>query len=143
MALSLQAYLQLHPGTSPPVGSFVGGKDHCSQPNAGVNRRRIGSKKAAVAIARKMLVAVWYILTERTADRHADPDKVAFKYIMWSWKLDDVKRQGMSTRQWARYHLMRLQLGEDLTHIMRGGNRYPIAPDEEIKALLPDLQAAD
>ena len=90
-----------------------------------------------------MLVAVWYILTERTADRHADPDKVAFKYIMWSWKLDDVKRQGMSTRQWARYHLMRLQLGEDLTHIMRGGNRYPIAPDEEIKALLPELQTAD
>jgi len=102
-----------------------------------------------------MLVAVWYILTERTADRHADPDKVAFKYItlaphcvrcsagVWSWKLDDAKRNGMSTRQWARYHLMRLQLGEDLTHIMRGGNSYPIAPDEEIKALLPELQAAD
>jgi transposase len=103
--------------------------------------RRIGSTKAAVAIARKMLVAVWYILTERTADRHADPDKVAFKYIMWSWKLDDAKRHGMSIRQWARYHLMRLQLGEDLTHIVRGGNRYPIAPDEELKALLPELQA--
>jgi transposase len=103
--------------------------------------RRIGSTKAAVAITRKMLVAVWYILTERTSDRHADPDKVAFKYIMWSWNLDDDKRHGMSTRQWARYHLMRLQLGEDLTYIMRGGNRYPIAPDEELKALLPELQA--
>lgn len=104
--------------------------------------RRIGSTKAAVAVARKMLVAVWYILTERTADRHADPDKVAFKYIMWSWKLDDVKRNGMSTRQWARYHLMRLQLGEDLTHIMRGGNRYPIAPGDEIMELLPEVKTA-
>jgi len=102
--------------------------------------RRIGSTKAAVAVARKLLVAVWYILTERTSDRHADPDKVAFKYIMWSWKLDDMKRRGMSTRQWARYHLMQLQLGEDLTHIMRGGNRYPIAPSEEIQALQQGLQ---
>jgi transposase len=105
--------------------------------------RRLGSNKAAVAIARKLLVAVWYILTERTADRHADPDKVAFKYIMWSWKLDDAKRKGMSTRQWARYQLMRLQLGEDLTHIMRGGHRYPIAPAEELQALLPELPSVD
>jgi hypothetical protein len=104
--------------------------------------RRIGSNKAAVAIARKLLVAVWYILTERTADRHADPDKVAFKYIMWSWKLDDAKRNGMSTRQWTRYHLMRLQLGEDLTHITRGGHRYPIAPIEELQAVLPEPELA-
>ncbi|MFQ5962308.1 MAG: IS110 family transposase [Candidatus Methylomirabilales bacterium] len=105
--------------------------------------RRIGSNKAAVALARKLLVAVWYILTERTADRHADPDKVAFKYIMWSWKLDDAKRNGLSTQQWTRYHLMRLQLGEDLTHIVRGGHRYPIAPGEELQALLPELQSVD
>jgi transposase len=105
--------------------------------------RRLGSNKAAVAIARKLLVAVWYILSQRAADRHADPDKVAFKYIMWSWKLDHVERNGMSTRQWARYHLMRLQIGEDLTQIIRGGNRYPLAPAEELQALLPELQAAD
>ena len=105
--------------------------------------RRIGSNKAAVAIARKLLVAVWYILTERTADRHADPDKVAFKYIMWSWKLDDAKRNGMSTRQWTRYHLMRLQLGEDLTHITRGGHRYPIATIEELQHPLPEPKLAD
>jgi len=104
--------------------------------------RRIGSNKAAVALARKLLVAVWYVLAKRTSDRHADPDKVAFKYILWSWKLDDAKRNGMSTREWARYHLMRLKLGDDLTHIMRGGNRYPIAPVEELKSLKPELQAS-
>jgi len=38
---------------------------------------------------------------------------------------------------------MWLQLGEDLTHMMCGGNRYQIAPDDELKALLPELQAAD
>jgi hypothetical protein len=37
---------------------------------------------------------------------------------------------------------MRLQLGEDLTHIMSGGNHNPIAPDDEFKALLPELQVA-
>jgi len=45
--------------------------------------------------------------------------------------------------KWARYHLIRLQFGENLTHIMHGGNRYPITPDEELKALLPELQEAD
>ena len=62
---------------------------------------------------------------------------------MWSWKLDDVKRNGMSTQQWVRYHLMRLQLRGDLTHIMRGGHRYPIAPGEELRALLPELQPVE
>ena len=44
-----------------------------------------------VADARKLLVAVWHVLTKREVDRHAMVDKVAFKYMMWSWKLDDVK----------------------------------------------------
>jgi len=43
---------------------------------------RLGSKKAAVAIARKLLVTIWHNLTKREVDRHAIVDKVAFKYMM-------------------------------------------------------------
>src|ERR1051326_347267 len=37
----------------------------------------IGKRKAIVAIARKLLVAVWHVLTEQVADCHADPVRVA------------------------------------------------------------------
>jgi transposase len=93
---------------------------------------RLGSNKAAVAIARKLLVAVWHILTKREVDRHAIVDKVAFKYMMWSWKVGQERRSGLSTRQWARYHLMKLGLAEDIDRITRGGKDYLIAPKEEL-----------
>jgi hypothetical protein len=47
---------------------------------------------------------------------------------MWSWKLDDLKLSGMNTRQWTRYHLMKLDLAEDIDRITRGGKDYLIAP---------------
>jgi len=39
---------------------------------------------AIVAIARKLLVAIWHVLTERTADCHAEPAMVACKLMRWS-----------------------------------------------------------
>jgi transposase len=42
---------------------------------------RLGRSKAIVAIARKLLVAVWHILTYGEADRHADERKVAASFI--------------------------------------------------------------
>ena len=40
----------------------------------------------------------------------------------WSWKLTAEQRGGLTSRQFTRsgYQLMRLKLGEDLTHIVRG-----------------------
>jgi hypothetical protein len=101
---------------------------------------RLGSNKVAVAIARKLLGTVWHILTKREADRHAIVNKIAFKYIMWSWKLDLVKQGGLNTRQWARYHLMKLGLAEDMDRITRGGKDYLIAPREELLEKHPELK---
>jgi transposase len=94
--------------------------------------------KAIVAIARRLLVAIWHVLTERTADRKADPDMVAFKLMVWSWKLNEVQRGGLTSRQFVRYGLMRLKIGEEITHIKRLGNR-PIASVEEVLGRLPEL----
>jgi hypothetical protein len=99
----------------------------------------IHKNKAIVALARKLLVAIWHVLHERQADRHADPDKVAFKFMIWSWKLTAEQRGGLTTRQFVRYQLMRLKLGDDLTHVVRGGSRHLIAPPEEVLALQPEL----
>ena len=42
---------------------------------------RLGKNKAIVAIARKLLVTVWHVLTEGCADRFADPEQVARKLL--------------------------------------------------------------
>ena len=74
--------------------------------------RRMPDNQAIVAIARKLLVAIWHVLTEQVADKHADEKMVATKLMRWSWELTDEQRGGLSTRQFVRLQLMRLQLGE-------------------------------
>jgi hypothetical protein len=32
-----------------------------------------------------LLVAIWHVLTEQVADRHADETMVATKLMRWSW----------------------------------------------------------
>ncbi len=108
--------------------------------------RRKPANKAIVAIARKLLVVVWHVLTECAADRQADEEMVAFpqrgpagKLMMWAWKLGKERRGGLTTPQFVRSGLMRLQMGEDLTHIVRGGTVRPIAPVEEVSSLESEL----
>jgi transposase len=102
--------------------------------------KRIGEHKAVVAIARKLLIVVWHVLMARSADRRADAEQVAFKLMVWSWKLTDEQRGGLSSRQFIRAHLIRLGLGEDLTHITRGGTKRPLATIEEVLAVRPELR---
>jgi transposase len=45
--------------------------------------RRMGKQKAIVAIARKLLVAVWHVLTEQQADTNAQVQAVARKLMNW------------------------------------------------------------
>jgi len=99
---------------------------------------RMPANKAIVAIARRLLVAVWHVLSERAADRRADPDMVALKLMVWSWKLSEVQRGGLTSRQFVRYGLMRLKIGQEITRIKRMGNR-PIASVEEVLGRLPEL----
>ena len=60
--------------------------------------------------------------------------------MTWAWKLTPAQRLGMTSRQCMRYHLLRLQIGNELTHIRRGGTARPLAPPEEVLALRPDLK---
>jgi transposase len=102
--------------------------------------KRIGEHKAVVAIARKLLIVIWHVLMAKSADRRADAEQVAFKLMVWSWKLNDQQRGGLTSRQFIRAHLIRLGLGEELTHIMRGGTKRPLATIEEVFALRPELR---
>jgi hypothetical protein len=105
--------------------------------------KRLGANKAVVVIARKLLVAVWHVLHDREADCHAKPERVAGKLMTWAWDLDDEQRGGMTTRQFTRYHLMRLKLGDDLTHVQTAGRARPLASVDELLALHPELKSGD
>ena len=86
----------------------------------------IGRNKAIVAIARKLLVVVWNVLTERVADRHADPEKVAFKFMDWSHDLKREGRQGASTVVFVRRKLRVVKMGELMYTISRSGRTYQL-----------------
>jgi len=102
--------------------------------------KRIGESKAIVAIARKLLIIVWHVLMAKSAARRADAEQVAFKLMVWASPLTDEQRGGWSSRQFIRAHLIRLGLGDELTHITRGGTRRPLATIEELLALRPELR---
>jgi transposase len=103
--------------------------------------QRMDKNTAIVAIAHKLLIVAWHVLTERAADHHADEKMVATKLMRWSWELTDEQRGGLTTRQFIRWQLMKLKLGDGLTHLKYGNMPRRIASVEEVLALKPDLQA--
>jgi transposase len=90
---------------------------------------RRGHNKAIVAIARKLLVAVWYVLTAGCADRFAQPDQVARKLLRHAYNLGKANRpDGQTAAQYARQQLDRLGLGADLTVIHYGSKTILLPP---------------
>ncbi len=84
-------------------------------------RPRLGYGKAIVAIARKLLVAVWHVLTKGTADRHAEPYQVARSLMVYGYRLGRAHRPaGQSVPQFVRAQLDRLGIGRDLTTVAKG-----------------------
>lgn len=104
--------------------------------------KRMPDNVAIVAIARKLLVAIWHLLTKRLADKHADEKQVAAKLMRWSWALSQEQRGGLSTRLFIRRQLLRLQLAHDLTHFTYGGMPRRIASLEELLAACPEFAAS-
>jgi transposase len=94
---------------------------------------RVGRPKAIVAIARKLLVVVWYVLTNQVADREAVPEQVAGKFLEWSWKLGRANRAGLTAGAFIRRELRRLQLGDNVTAIARGKRKFPIPLAEHVE----------
>jgi transposase len=90
---------------------------------------RLGRNKAIVAIARKLLVAVWYILAQHKTDRFAQPEAIAQKFLKFAYQLGKENRKGQSAAQFVRQHLDTLHLGSDLTGIAWGSKKpIPLPP---------------
>ena len=89
----------------------------------------MGKNKAIVAIARKLLVAVWHVLNERCADRFADPEMVARKLAQYAYTLGQENRPDDQTvGEYVRRQLDRLGVGADLDAIQWGKRTIPMPP---------------
>ena len=85
---------------------------------------RLGRNKAIVAIARKLLIGVWYILAQHKTDRFAQPEAIAQKFLKFAYQLGKENRpHGQSAAQFVRHHLDVLQLGSELTTIAWGSKK--------------------
>jgi transposase len=89
-------------------------------------RARIGSGKATVALARKLLVVIWHVLTRRVADQHADVEAVARRFTSWGTRYRDAPRQGRSRAAFVRDQLDTVGLGADLETVQYGGKTLDI-----------------
>ena len=103
-------------------------------------QKRMHRNQAIVAVARRLLELVWYVLTRRQPYRHFSQERIAYKYLTWAWQMDEVARDGLTRQQFTRYYLMRLGIGHDLTRIAINP-KYPrkIATEAELLALRPKL----
>jgi len=102
--------------------------------------RRMHKNQAIVVIAHRLLELVWYVLSRRQPYRHFSHERIAYKYLTWSWQLNDKDRDGLTRQQFTRYYLMRMGIGHDLKRIALNP-RYPrrLASEAEVLALRPEL----
>jgi transposase len=102
---------------------------------------RIGTQKAIVAIARKLLIAIWHIWHKRQLDLHGDVDYIGIKLWSWAGALSLEQRGRLTPTQWTRVQLMRLGIGHERTHIVRGTTRRRLPSVEQVLALRPELRS--
>ena len=102
--------------------------------------KRMHRNQAIVTIARQLLELVWYVLTRRQPYRYFSQERIAYKYLTWAWQMDEEARDGLTRQQFARYYLMRLGVGHDLTRIALDP-KHPrkLASEAELLVLRPEL----
>jgi len=102
-------------------------------------KRMRNPQQAIVVIARKLLVAVWHVLTEEETDVHAQEEDLAYKMLVLAWDLDEEVRMGLTYKQFAKYALMKLGVETDITRFVRKNVPRRVASNEETLARMKEL----
>jgi len=94
---------------------------------------RLGYNKAIVAVARKLLLTVWYVLQGKT-DKFAEPKAIAQKMLKFAYSVGKANRAGKSAAQFARERLDLLKMGEELSSVRWGAKKpIPLPPSKLAK----------
>ena len=95
--------------------------------------------QAIVVIARKLLIAIWHVLSKQETDIHASEEELAYKMLLLSWSLSEEVRMGLTYKQFAKYALMKLGVETDITRFVRRNVPRRLAPREEVLARMTEL----
>ena len=95
--------------------------------------------QAIVVIARKLLVAIWHVLSQEETDEHASEEDLAYKMLLLSWSLNENVRKGMTYKQFAKYALMKLGVDADITRFVRKNVPRRLASKDEVLARMKEL----
>jgi len=101
--------------------------------------RRIGAGKAIVAIARKMLVVVWHVLSRQAGDRRADVAFLARKLMNWGTQAGVARKRHISRAAFVREQLDMLGLGPGLESFVFNNKVVELPPSKATCAQAPAL----
>jgi hypothetical protein len=92
--------------------------------------QRMSKPKAIVAIARKLLVVIWHVLSKRTVDRHADRATIARSFLTWIRNHRLATLTGLSMTELVWQELDRLGVGQKLEAFTYGSKSMsrPVRP---------------
>jgi transposase len=90
---------------------------------------RRGRNKAIVAVARKMLVIVWHILSKHEADKKLDLERLARKYYEFAYTVGKANWGDCpSAAAFIRRQLDRAGVGQELTSFIYARRRIQLPP---------------
>lgn len=87
---------------------------------------RLGPSKAIVAIARKLLVIVWHVLSDHEVDRDGNTEAIARKLYTWVSRCGTIPGRHRPLGTLVRRELDRLGIGTELT--VTGYGRCSLPP---------------
>jgi transposase len=91
----------------------------------------IGHKKAIVAVARKLLMVVWHLLTKEAADKFANPTQVACSVFAFAHRVRARNLpNGLSALQFTRNQMDRLGIGQEVLIVPWGTKRFKLPPSK-------------
>jgi len=91
----------------------------------------IGQKKAIVAIARKLLMVVWHLLTKQSADKFANPTQVACSMFAFAHRVRAKNLpNGLSALQFTRNQMDRLGIGQEVLVVPWGTKHFKLPPSK-------------
>jgi hypothetical protein len=91
-------------------------------------RAQVGKQKAIVAIARKLLVVIWHVLSKREVDHHADPPAIARSLMKWPARQRIAASNGQKRPDFVWRELDRLGLSPYINQFVYNGHLYVRPP---------------
>ena len=88
---------------------------------------RLGKQKAIVAIARKLLVVIWHVLSQQEADSHAQVEAVTQKLLRWMSCTGTTPGKKRDRLLLLYTYLDQLGLSEEVEQVKHKGATYQLS----------------